>query len=102
MRGGCQFGGWNQVTTVTEILMFQIKGELSLSIFIMLILDGYDKLSQRCVSPFLSIFYVHGWEMNKDCRWRVAKGGIQTFERDLMTSIDHLLNPSVSCKFATS
>ena len=48
------------MTTVTEILMFQIKGELSLSIFIMLILDGYDKLSQRCVSPFLSIFYVHG------------------------------------------
>ena len=37
--------------------------------------------------------------MNKDCRWRVAKGGVQAFERDLMTSIDHLLNPRVSCKF---
>ena len=37
--------------------------------------------------------------MNKDCRWRVVSGGVQTFERDLMTSIDHLLNPRVSCKF---
>ena len=40
--------------------------------------------------------------MNKDCRWRVAKGSVQTFERNLMTSIDHLFNPRVSCKFATS
>ena len=40
--------------------------------------------------------------MNMDCRWEVAKGGVQTFERDLMTSIDHLLNARVSCKFATS
>ena len=45
---------------VTEIFIFQIKGELSLSIFIMLILEGCDKLSQRCVSPFLSIFYEDG------------------------------------------
>ena len=63
---------------------------------------NYRKDVQRCVSPFLSIFYVDGGVMNKDCRWRVPKGGVQTFEGDLMTSIDHLLNPRVSCKFATS
>ena len=83
---------------VAEIFTFQVKGELSLSIFMMLILRQFNKLTQRYVRPFLSIFYVDEGEMNKDCR-RVAKGGVQAFERDLMTSIDHLLNPRVSCKF---